>query len=441
MTMDVYPRAWNLFTGLALVSGCSGRTISSDGDSTDSINDGETTLNPDSPDSSSDTSSDSGPDTGTPECYDDVECGYGFYCYDGICEYAPQHDGHYPDYDCYEDYECGELGLCEFNYCQSVYYPPQCDFGLLGGPTLEIPDQALALAFIDVDQDGAEELVVATQTQLHVYENGAFGPVSHARGEGSPSVDAMVGGDFDGNPGSDVMLLHDDELDMHASDGLGNLLSALPTPSPYPSLRGLEAGEVDAQPLTDLLAWGSETSGIYYGNGSAVGVVGGDVTSGSVRELGLLNEGFTLLSGNQLWFADVNGLVFGSVFLRGDSPHAQASIDSFGAPLEAGTSIIDDWTLVEVYDRSSLNQTGRWGLPTIVMHARAGDLEGLDENDELALILDDGNLLLMIGGQCLLPVPLDGAAIELAFGDHDGDGDDELAVLTSVDTISIIDVE
>jgi hypothetical protein len=40
-----------------------------------------------------------------------------------------------------------------------------------------------------------------------------------------------------------------------------------------------------------------------------------------------------------------------------------------------------------------------------------------------------------------LPVPLDGAAIELAFGDHDGDGDDELAVLTSVDTISIIDVE
>jgi hypothetical protein len=437
MTMDVYPRAWNLFTGLALVSGCSGRTISSDGDSTDSINDGETTLNPDGPDSSSD----SGPDTSSPECYDDADCGYGFYCYNGICEYAPQHDGHYPDYDCYEDYECGELGLCEFNYCQFINYPPQCDFVLPEGLTLEIPDQALALAFVDVDQDGAHELVVATQTQLHVYENGAFGPVSHARGDGSASVDAMVGGDFDGNPGSDVMLLHDDWFDVHASDGLGNLGPALTSLSPQPQLVGLAAGEFDDQPLTDLLTWGSNLSGVIFGDGTTSGFFGGNATSGSARELGLPGEGYTLLIDNELQFSDLDGSNVSSVFLRGDSPRTQASIDSFGAALEAGTSIIDDWTLVEVYDRSSSNQTGRWGLPTIVMHARAGDLEGLDENDELALIVDDGNLLLMIGGQCLLPVPLDGAAIELAFGDHDGDGDDELAVLTSVDTVSIIDLE
>jgi hypothetical protein len=427
MTMNVDTRAWNLVTGLALVTGCSGRTISSDGDSTDSVNDGETTVSTD------------GPDSGL-ECVDESDCPYGYYCYNGVCEYVQHHDGHIPYYDCYSDFECGSLSLCEGYYCHDVYSPPQCDFALPPGPVIEIPDQALALAFVDVDDDGAQELVVATQTQLHVYENGSLMPVSHPRGIESITVDSIVGGTFDGNPGDDVMLLHDQELDLHASDGLGTLAQALPIPAPFPSTFGIEAGEFDGEPITDLFAWGGHTSGVIYGNGELFELLGGTVTSASTRDLGLPGNGFTLLRESELLFFDIGGFIIGSVFLRGSGSLTQASVDINGEALEAGGSIIDGWTLIDVFERSSANLAARWGVLGSVTQMRAGDLDPFDETDELALIVDDAAWL-HVGGECLLQVPLDFVASELAFGDHDGDGDDELAVLTSGGTISIVDVE
>lgn len=423
--MDFDPRAWNLLAGLALVTGCSGRTIAVDGDSTDSV-DGETTLDP---------------DTG-PECINVDDCPSGYYCYDGVCQYVPHHDGHipYPYYDCYSDVECGSLSLCEFNYCEGVYSPPQCDFVLPQLPVLEIPDPGLALAFVDVDADGAKELVVATQTQLHVFESGSMMPTSHARGIESSIVDAMVGGDFDDNPGVDVMLLHDQELDLHASDGLGNLLPAQGSPAPYPLTYGLEAGEFDGLPRTDLLAWGSATTGVIYGNGGAFDLLGGVVTSASTRDFGLSGEGFTLLRDNELLFVDIGGFITGSVFLRGGEPRAQTGMDVFDHAYEVGSSNLDGWTLIDVFDRSTANLTSRWGSLGSVTQMRAGELDGVDDTDELALIRD-GELWVHVGGMCLLPVPLDSLATELAFGDHDGDGDDELAVLTAGGLISIVDIE
>lgn len=435
MTLDFDPRAWNLLAGLVVVSGCGSHTISIDGDATDSINDGETTLNPDGPDSGPDT----GPDTG-PECFESADCPYGYYCYDGVCEYVPHHDGHIPYYDCYSDAECGGLQLCENNYCQYVYSPPECDFVAPRGPLLEIPEQALAMAFVDVDGDGAQELVVATQTALHVYESGSPMPTSHARGIESASVDAMVGGEFDGNPGADVMLLHDDELDLHASDGLGNLLPALPTPSPFPPTLGLQAGEFDGEPLTDLLAWGSGTTGVIYGSTSLFELLGGTVTSASSRELGQPGNGFTLLREGELLFVDIGGFIIGSVVPRGNGPLAQTSFDAFDSPLEASSSNIGGWTLVEAFSRLNSSMTQSWGLWGAVTQMRAGDLDGLDDIDELALIVDD-RAWLYVGGTCLLPVSFEFVALELALGDHDGDGDDELAVLTGDNTISIVDVE
>lgn len=441
MTMNVDTRAWNLLTGLALVTGCSSRTISFDGDSTDSINDGETTLTTDGPDSGPDSSSDSGPDSGPdtgPECIDSSDCPYGYYCYNGVCDYVPHHDGHIPYYDCYSDFECGSLSLCDYNYCQYVYTPPQCDFVLPRGPVIEIPDEPLALAFVDVDDDGAQELVVATQTQLHVIENGSIMPSPHPRVIESNSVDALVGGAFDGNPGADVMLLHDDQLVLHASDGLGNLLAPVPNPVPHQNTFGIEAGEFDGEPITDLLAWGSQTSGVIYGSGAVFDLLGGTVTSASTRDVGL--PGFTLLRESELLFFDISGFVFGSTFLRGTGPLTQASIDMNGEALEVGTSNIEGWTLVDVFDHANASLTWRWGVLGSVTLTRAGDLDGLDAIDELALIID-GTVWLNVAGECLLQVPLDFVALDVAFGDHDGDGDDELAVLTGNGTISIVDVE
>jgi hypothetical protein len=435
MTLDVDPRAWNLLAGLTVVAGCGSHTISLEGDATDSINDGETTQNPDSgPDSGPET----GPETG-PECVDGSDCPYGYYCYDGVCEYVPHHDGHVPYYQCYSDYECGSLFVCEFNYCQYVYSPPQCDLVLPQGPVFEILEPVLALAFVDVDSDGARELVAATQTQLHVMENGSPTPVSHPRGIESSSVDAMVGGAFDGMPGDDVVVLHDDQLDLNGSDGLGNLLPALGAPSPFPGTLGLEAGAFDVELMTDLLAWGTSTTGVIYGTGETLGLLGEAISSASTRDLGMAGDGFTLLRGNELLFLDIGGFITGTVFLYGASPHAQASFDALGQAGEVGSSNVAGWTLIEFFDWTTANLSWRWGLLGTVGHMRSGDLDSVDSTSELALIVDDA-LWLYVSGECLLQVPLDGAVTALAFGDHDGDGDDELAVSTA-NTISIIDVE
>jgi hypothetical protein len=441
MTMDVDPRIWNLLSGLALVSGCSSRVTSAEAEATDSL-DGESTLDPDS---SSDSSPDSSPDSG-PECVTDAECPTGYYCNNyGSCEYAGR-DGYVVDealWDCEYDSDCGYLALCGGHNCFEVQLPPECAFMPSRAPALDILVAPLALAFVDVDDDGAHELVVVSPTQLHVFETGSPIPVLYARGIESNVVDGIVGGAFDETPGADLMLLHDDQLHLHASDGMGGLLPASPSPNPFALAHGLAAGEFDGEPSTDLLVWGSVTSGVIYGSGELLQLYEGPVTSASARDLGLPGNGFTLLRDHILRFFDLTGVALETAPLRGDEPRTQASVDVLGETLEVGSSVFDRgevWTLVEAFDRTTSSQTEEWGVGGTVTQMHAGELDGLDDIDELALIAS-GELWVRVGGDCLLPVPLDGTAQELAFGDHDGDGDDELAVLTAANTVSLIDVE
>jgi hypothetical protein len=250
----------------------------------------------------------------------------------------------------------------------------------------------------------------------------------------------MVGGAFDDMPGDDVIVLHGDGLVLNASDGLGGLAPGVSLPSPFPSTLGLEAGEFDGEPITDLLAWGSSSTGVIYGSGAPLELLAGNVTSASSRELGLQGSGFTLLHDDELLLIDIDGAPIGSISPRGDSPVVQTSLGAFGGGHDVISSQIEGWTLVDVHERPGPNLWSRWGMPGTISHMRAGHLDSFGESDELALIVDT-QLWLQIESGCLQPVPLDGAATQLAFGDHDGDGDEELAVLTGANTISIIDVE
>ncbi len=420
--MEFDPRAWNLLAGLALVNGCGERASSTDGAPTES-------------------SSESGP-----ECIAHADCPPGYLCNQGECWYPLSLDDYSSDpyySPCRTDADCEMLELCEYSDCDSVYTFAPCDAIPSLLPPFEISEPVLALAFVDVDDDAAEELVVATQTQLHVFESGSPMPVSHARGSESLGVHAMVGGAFDDVPGEDVMLLHFDQLDLHVSDGLGNLAPAIEMQSPYPDSRGLEPGSFDGQPTTDLLIWGEVSTGVRYGGGGTLGLLGGNVTSASARDLGLPGNGFTALRDGELLFVDIGGLtpfVLGTVSLYGDLPHAQTRFDGFGETLELGSSQVAGWTLVQAFDRASASLLTQWGFPGTVTHMRTGELDGLDEVEDIALLVDDG-LVLLVGGACQLPVPLEGAAGELVFGDHDGDGDDELAARVGTNLVSIVDVE
>jgi hypothetical protein len=303
----------------------------------------------------------------------------------------------------------------------------------------------LELGFGDVDVDGAHEVVALGDTMLHIYENGSSVPLSLPRGTESIYVADMVGIAFDDAPGKDVLAWHDAMLEMYASDGLGGLGPAMPVMSPYTAIDGFVAGPFDAESGEDLLIWGIDAAGVLYGSGDVLTLTGDAVDSATARELGLPGNGFTLLQGHQLMFLDLDGLDVGSVVLYGSGPHQQSNFDTMGMPLEIGTSIQvsqPTWTLVEVFDRLTTNQVRRWGVPGTIERVRAGDLDGLDESDELALVID-GTPWLYVADECLLPVPLEGVGvvIDVAFGDHDGDGDDELAVQLEPNRIALVDVE
>jgi hypothetical protein len=93
-----------------------------------------------------------------------------------------------------------------------------------------------------------------------------------------------------------------------------------------------------------------------------------------------------------------------------------------------------------VFDPLTASLTSSLGAAGTVTRLRAGDLDGLDDIDELALIVDD-SVTVHVSGECLLPIPLDGLARDVVFGDHDGDGDDELAIRTTAMNVELVDIE
>lgn len=441
MASRLDPRAWNLLAGFGLVAGaCSGRTIGSDdstgtgdADTSDDSPDGSTTDSTD-PDSSSESESDDS------ECSQDSECPPGYYCLGGICEYQIAPDGG-PWYDCYDIDDCGPLSLCNYGSCEPVSMLPMCrPTGESGIPRM-VDDVPLALSYVDVDGQTRVELVVATQTDLHVFESvSVVGTVSPREYE-SASVTAMVAGDFDPGPGQDLALLVDDTLLIHPSDGVAGFGSPSESSSPQLGSAGMLAGDYDGMPPTDRLVWGSDGASVI-----AVGewmlhdaqvktATAVDMSSGSGR--------FVLQAWDLMYLYELDGSALADVWTYPFDSDFLVSIAANAQSLDLGANVVETWTLLEL--RELLSSQGRWGLDGSATAMVGGDLDG-DGSDEVALILD-GRVTLLdelgSGRACALPLILDNTddATHLAAGDFDGDGDDDLAVAYASGAIVVFDGE
>ena len=444
--MSFDPRAWNIAAGLCLATGCGARTISVDTDTgTDATDETEETE--------SNTTITIEPTTG-PECVNASDCPYGYYCYDGMCEYVPHHDGHLDhteDYwygECYVDTDCEPLAICDFDYCEPLLGPSDC-----APPdqatALPIPGVALALSFVDVDDDGADELVVATQSELHVFESGSDMPTTSARGLDSPSVDAMVGGAFDMSPGDDVVLLFADELYLHASDGVGSLAMPIVVASGWTDSRGLRVGQFDDQALSDLLIWSGTGAGIAFGSG--LGVPLGDqvaIATADARSVDDPVAGFVIAFEESpvMSFHDADGGFIDYVGLRGVWPYAVTSFEILGDGYVLSTSTInsvESWTAFEEWGPATGNSGQIWGMLGSVEAMLGADFGG-DARDDVAMLSGGEPRIHFdvhdING-CLATYSLGDPAVDLVAGDHDGDGDDELALLTALGEVVVIDGE
>ncbi|KIG15082.1 hypothetical protein DB30_06114 [Enhygromyxa salina] len=453
MTAEFDPRPWNIVAGLAglalLGGGCGGRTISADsaaegtGDASTS-NTSSTDAGTDS--SSTDASTGETDETGD-ECVNSSDCPAGYYCNGGTCEYEGYLDGNLW-YECYVDDECGTLSVCESYICNPVAVPSACD---PAGPDLAIPvnfdGQALALAFTDVDGDGDDELVVVTQDQLLVFEAGGGAPTASPRQVTSPSVDAAAAGQFDANPGEDVVLAVGSELMIHSSDGLAGFVGPSVVPSPIGPVSGLRAGDFDGQASTDLLLFGDQGAVIDHGGGQLTSLGMQTTHAAAVREQGLAGAGLMLRSPLQLEFYDLGGSLVAaaspspSAIVDGSSPIA--AYMTGGVPYNLSSSQISRWTLFEQWDPAGAKQS-EWGLEVLTVEIAVADFDG-DGDDELALRTEGGGVSLQrpdSDAGCIRALELDPGAVasELAVGDHDGDGDDELAIRLADGGVVIVTV-
>lgn len=441
----VDPRAWNIVAGLCLASGCGSRTITADGDSDASGTDASESA---TSSAESNTTIDT-LETGGPECVNDTDCPPGYYCLDGVCQYAISPDGHIDSYyypNCYADSDCNTLEVCEYSYCQVLLTPAACQ-PPDPTPSLAIPIGSLALSFVDVDADGADELVVATPSELHVYESGSDVPTISPRGIDSDTIDAMVGGAFDGAAGDDVMILFADELRLHGSDGVGSFAPPSVSPSDWPDSTGLLAGEFDGAAPADLVIWASSGAGAQLGSGEQLSFGADPIGAATARSLSDPVGGFLLQRDTLLDFYDAAGAAIGTSQLRADAPYALTSIEQLGDSFDLSSSVVfsvrDAWTVIEEWGPATGNLGIYWGVPGQVNAMLGGDFDG-DARADIALIIGPTvqvQFAVLTDSSCLAMYPFAAIAQALAVGDHDGDGDDEIAVRFEAGHITVLDGE
>jgi hypothetical protein len=426
-SITVDPRAWNILAGLCLTSSCSGRAIGTDDSGTETTQGTSTTL-----------------ETGGPECRTDADCPYGYVCQDGVCQYDSVPDGHW-GYSCYEDDDCDLLEWCNYGYCDEVPgEAPSCP-PPAPTPSLELPVAALGLSFVDVDADGASELVIATQSELQVYESGSDMPLVSPRGLESNTIDAMVGGQFDAMAGEDVVILFADELYLHGSDGVGNLAAPSVSQSPWPDSVGLLAGEFDDANATDLLIWASSGAGVLLGSGEMLELSAKDIVLATARSVDDPLGGFVLMHGDNLDFYTADGAAIASSPMRGGSPHALTSIAHLGDCCDLSSSHKQydegEWTLFEQWGPGTGSLGTSWGTGLPILAMLGGDFDGDGQGDLVLATM--GSLRLhfsvLTDEACTAPYVFNGNVLGLAVGDHDGDGDDELAIRSDVPHVAILD--
>jgi hypothetical protein len=476
------PRAWNLLTGAVLVTACGPGSVSGMTEATEtSSSEDSTESSGNTTDSTQESTSDTG-DTETgedPECITDDDCydsvpnvhcvdgmcvecehdwdclvpGYAYECINNVCEF--ENGCYHGSGSYYYQTSCGQYEICQYNAYGGACFPvddpplPDCNTDVMGIPTvLDLGAPPLALSFIDVDDDGLDELAVATATQLLVYELGVPDPSVTDRAIPSNVVRAMVAAQFDGQAGEDLMLLVVSDVHGYFSDGISAFVNPSTLPSPIDTPRGLLAGDFDGQAPEDLWVWAPSGARLYLGGiDLSVDIPIGDGETNGAAAFEYPSPHAGVLLGNayndsrsSLSLFDLTGGPLANAYGRLDSV-AAVSAPGEGRFVSAGYRDAN-WSHIRIRDADTLAETPvhvRAGHPSVL----AGDFDG-DQWQEVLAVGDAVELILDVFDEpCIstLELGIEPATILPAIGDHDGDGDDEFAVSSVAGEVIIVDVE
>lgn len=452
MTKRVDVSPWNLSVSLLALAACGPLIPGLDsGNDDDSVSDTDPTDPTD-------------PTDETPiECVDDDDCqGYGYACIAGSCEYeclgccgaGLEDDDEFrcsppPYYDCYSDDDCGPGYTCSFGYCDPEPMPG-CDAvpSFNGELSLSFADGGLVskLMYAALDGSSAQQLLAVRDDLVMIASETESLVVIDAEG---PIQDAIA-------------------VDMDA-DGQIDVVTATGGAAPAVTLwRGLGGG-FDPAPIATVpvLAW-QLAIGDWQGDGivdlvvrtdSGVELIAGGPGGTLALPTVLLGGAVTELA---VFDADLDGrhdvaaqTAFGHElvlavdgFSRGLAPPSGPAV-AFG--LHASDFDTDGWPdLVTVLpDYSVVAWDGPVFEPTepssriyagVAIGATTGDVD-LDGRMDLLVSRDDAMVSILYGGasvsdelipaqpfSCESLVGLSLLATSVAVGDHDGDGDRDLAV-------------
>jgi hypothetical protein len=454
------PRAWNLVTGVALITACGPGSFAGDTEDTSSSEDStestgnttDSTETGDDPECVTDEDCDDSVcnhnDGTCVECIGDDDCGYAYECINNSCELD-----YFADdcWDLYDPFECGQYEVCGHygGPCVHVVDPPlpDCNVDVMGIPTVLDPGAPpIALSFVDVDDDGLDELAVATKTQLLVYEFGIPDPSVTDRPYPSEPVPAMVSAQFDGQPGEDLMLLANPHVHGYFSDGISAFVNPFILQAPVEYEQGLLAGDFDGQDPEDLWVWGRSGARLYVGGMDLeVEVPGPEFEVRGISAFEFLSPYAGFLLGSyplnfELSLFDLAGNPLTHRYGRFDSIAAVSSPNA-GLFVSAGYHA-HDWSHIRFRDAHTLAETQvrvHAGNPSLL----AADIDG-DQWQEVLVVGEAVELILdVFDAACIqtLELGIQPAAIASAVGDHDGDGDDEFAIISAMEKVIIVDVE
>ena len=394
------PRHWNLVVGATLALGCAGRSISLEAEESADQTSGEL-------ESSSE---------GTePECITNADCPTYFECVDNVCEYIGYVDtldwdegyewvdegyewvdeGYEYNYQCFEDLDCPEYEICDYEQCIPVgEAPPACGLEVPVPRVLD-PGGVLGLTFVDFDADGREELAVATQDDFLIYSADSDVPLVVPRPAPSPEGQ-IVGGAFDGDPGEDLVL---------ADPGVGlvlyssNTVDAFTGPMLIPGTDAyltwdMTAGDLDGVAPEDLVLTTSNGVQLVVGGASSDLVVG-RVQAAGVLDRSHVDMGIAVSTADSVLRFGLDGAWLGEELL--------------GADTLVTMIIANGGVAVGAEPRG-------WGWHW---------LRGHD---------------LTVGAPSVQAVPPPDQT-HLCIGDHDGDGDEEFALVLDGGAIAVVDYE
>jgi hypothetical protein len=172
-----------------------------------------------------------------------------------------------------------------------------------------------------------------------------------------------------------------------------------------------------------------------------VDVVVGSATARSVTDP---IAGFVLQHDDALEFYVGLGELVGLSQMRGEAPYALSSIAQLGDGFDLSSSVINSpfvWTMIEQWGPATGNLGVYWGVPGRVTAMAGGDFDG-DDRADVAMIVDSSVQLqfrVLEENTCIVFLPFQSIPTNLAVGDHDGDGDDEIAIRFDGGNVAVIE--